>query len=116
MTDPVDLSRRDAAARCGVHVDTIRRHEKNFPNKVQRDGKWMIPVSDLVAAGLLDPFANNEHVEEIAARSRAERDLIALRQEHAVLKARFDAERTRAERAEADVAYFKKLVSATAVA
>lgn len=51
------LKRAEAAKRCGVSVDTIRRaqNDNKFPNIKKDDTTWMIPVSDLVAAGFLDP-------------------------------------------------------------
>jgi hypothetical protein len=115
--DTTWLSRRDAAAACGCHVDTIRRYEKRgeLPNKQVRNGTVLIPVSDLVAAGLLDPLANDDRIEQVAHRSRTERELAAARQEIAVLTVRLDGARARAERAEADVAFFKQLVASKAV-
>lgn len=53
------VTRKEAARLCGCSVDSIRRrqNEGDFPNARLDDGAWMIPVSDLVAAGHLDPTA-----------------------------------------------------------
>jgi hypothetical protein len=53
------VTRREAARLCGISYDSIRRRqaEDAYPNAVERDGAWVIPVSDLVAAGDLDPTA-----------------------------------------------------------
>ncbi|MFP3907301.1 MAG: hypothetical protein ACLFRV_06940 [Acidimicrobiales bacterium] len=74
----------------GCHVDSIRRAEKKdlLPNTRQRsDGTTEVAVADLVAAGMLDPLAAHADVTEVAARSRTERDLTAVRQELAVANA-----------------------------
>ncbi len=56
MTTQEYLKRSEAAKRCGVSVDTIRRAQadQRFPNAIQKDNTWMIPLADLVYAGLLD--------------------------------------------------------------
>jgi len=43
-----------AAAECGVHRNTIKRKltAGEFPNAAQTDGKWLIPLADLLAANL----------------------------------------------------------------
>lgn len=53
------VTRREAARLCGCSYDSIRRRQAEgaYPNAVERDGAWVIPVSDLVAAGDLDPTA-----------------------------------------------------------
>jgi hypothetical protein len=53
------VTRREAAALCRCSYDSIRRRQAEgaYPNAVERDGAWVIPVSDLVAAGDLDPTA-----------------------------------------------------------
>ena len=56
-----DLSRAEAADACNVSVDTIKRRIKAgaFPRarQVGLDRSWVIPVSDLVDAGLLPASA-----------------------------------------------------------
>lgn len=53
------VTRREAAGICGCSYDSIRRRQADgaYPNAEERDGAWVIPVSDLVAAGDLDPTA-----------------------------------------------------------
>ncbi|MFG2183399.1 hypothetical protein ACGFLS_32410 [Streptomyces abikoensis] len=49
------LTLRQAADACSVHLSTIRRRHaaEAFPNAFRRgDGAWLIPVTDLQAAGL----------------------------------------------------------------
>lgn len=49
------LTLREAAAACGVSLSTIRRyHEQQhrFPNAELTSRGWLIPVTDLLAAGL----------------------------------------------------------------
>lgn len=43
-----------AAEECGVSPNTIRRRIKNgsLPSAEQHKGKWSIPITDLIAAGL----------------------------------------------------------------
>lgn len=46
---------REASKRCGVSFSTIRRRREDgaFPNAYKTlDGQWMVPVEDLLAAGL----------------------------------------------------------------
>lgn len=44
----------EAAQRCDVSRSTIRRYRESgkFPNAVKRSGEWVVPVEDLLAAGL----------------------------------------------------------------
>ena len=58
MSEATYLTRDEAAIACGVHVDTIRRDQREgeYPNARQRpDGKWEIPVSDQVERSWNDP-------------------------------------------------------------
>lgn len=105
------LTRKEAAALCGCHEDTIRRDERDgkYPNRRQRhDGTWEIPVADLVNAARLDPMLARGDVEDAAARSRAERDLIATRQDLAVAKALIEQLTARLADARADVAFLRE--------
>ncbi|MBS1838438.1 MAG: hypothetical protein JST64_12170 [Actinobacteria bacterium] len=56
------VTRREAARICGCSYDSIRRRQADgaYPNAEERDGAWLIPMSDLVAAGDLDPTAPTE--------------------------------------------------------
>lgn len=54
LTRPV-FTLREASKRCGVSFSTIRRRREDgaFPNAYKTpDGQWVIPVEDLLAAGL----------------------------------------------------------------
>ncbi|MFG3399170.1 helix-turn-helix domain-containing protein [Streptomyces parvus] len=54
MTRPM-LTQREAAAACGVSRTTIRRRREagDLPGAVQDEARgWLIPVGDLLAAGL----------------------------------------------------------------
>lgn len=44
----------EAAQQCSVSRSTIRRYRESgkFPNAEKLNGQWVIPVSDLIAAGL----------------------------------------------------------------
>jgi hypothetical protein len=82
MSEATYLTRDEAAIACGVHVDTIRRDQREgeYPNARQRpDGKWEIPVSDLVAKGRLNPMAANAPHVEIVTKPRIEREVFDLR-------------------------------------
>ncbi|MQS18087.1 helix-turn-helix domain-containing protein [Streptomyces kaniharaensis] len=48
------FSLKDAAAACGVSVSTIRRYREGgrFPGAEKVDSGWLIPLEDLLAAGL----------------------------------------------------------------
>ncbi|MCA9851762.1 MAG: hypothetical protein KC461_14110 [Dehalococcoidia bacterium] len=56
------VTRREAARICGCSYDSIRRRQADgaYPNAQEHDGAWVIPMSDLVAAGDLDPSASTE--------------------------------------------------------
>ncbi len=60
---PVGYTPAEAAALCGVSIDTVRRYRKagRFPRCVRvgdgANAAWRIPLEDLVAAGLYDPGA-----------------------------------------------------------
>lgn len=77
----------EAAELCGVSVDTIKRRRRDgvFPRATRRDGTttgaWVIPVGDLVDAGLYTPDPDADPVEPSAVLrlSRAERELAELR-------------------------------------
>ncbi len=83
------VTRREAARICGCSYDSIRRRQADgaYPNAVERDGAWVIPVSDLVAAGDLDPTAPTEPAPPDSDASGAD----------AVRIARLEAELARAQ-------------------
>jgi hypothetical protein len=112
--DEVWVTRHEAAALCALSFDTIRRciePRKLLRSRKNAKGVVEVPVADLVAARLLDPLAAGDGVAEVATRSRAERDLVAARQQLAVIGARLDAAVERAERAEAEIAFLRTLVT-----
>jgi hypothetical protein len=57
MPSDQNVNRSRAAELCGVSVDSVRRRQRagDYPNQFKDDTCWWIPVSDLVAAGHLDP-------------------------------------------------------------
>ncbi|EST17892.1 hypothetical protein M877_39990 (plasmid) [Streptomyces niveus NCIMB 11891] len=104
------LNQREAAAACGVSRTTIRRRREagDLPNAVQDDVRgWLIPVDDLLAAGLrlhaptapdktapAGPDADVDQ-EHDAAELRAE--LERVRHEHALAVAEAEHGRQLAE-------------------
>lgn len=119
MQGPNYLTQDEAAVVCGKSKDTIRRYrrEDRLANSRQRlDGTVEIAVSDLVAAGLLDPLTAAGDVAEVATRSRVERDLVTTRQELEVIRTRNDGLQERLEHATAEIEFLRSLLRATAVA
>ncbi|WP_130799766.1 helix-turn-helix transcriptional regulator [Streptomyces otsuchiensis] len=103
MTRP-ELTQREAAAACGVSVSTIRRRRTDgaFPGAHQDEARgWLIPVPDLLAAGL----RLNAPAGPDPAAPPAGEDAAALRERLA------EAERGR-ERAEVEAAHLRELVAA----
>jgi hypothetical protein len=112
MSQQRELTREQAADACACHVDTIRRYERagKLPNRRQDEGgKWHLPVTDLVAAGLLDPVASHDALPEIAERSKAQRDV-------AELRLRLAASEARAEILEDQVAFLRQLATSRTAA
>lgn len=117
MSESVYLTRREAAALCGRHVDSIRRAEKKglLPHTREREDSTIeVAVADLVAAGLLDPLAARGDVSELAGRNRAERDLTAARQELAVADARLAGLTDRVTRQDEEIAFLRALLKKAA--
>jgi DNA-binding transcriptional MerR regulator len=114
MSEAKYLKRKDAAALCGCHVDTIRRAEdkgKLANTRRSPDGSVEITLADLVAAGLLDPLAATGSVTEVAPRTRAERDLIEARHELAVERARAETQREQLDQVLGEVSFLRKLIN-----
>lgn len=114
MSETRFLTRKEAAAACGCHVDTIRRAEAagRVPNRRTRlDGTIEIPTSDLVAAGLLDPLAAGAALPELVSRTRGERDLLDTRQQVAVSTSTIDLLRAQLERAYEEVAFLRSVLA-----
>lgn len=117
MSETAYLTRKEAAALCGCHVDSIRRAEKKglLPHTRQhRNGSTQIAVADLVAAGMLDPLAARTDVTEVAGRSRAERDLTAVRQELAVAYTQIAGLTDRMTRQDDEIAFLRALLKKAA--
>jgi Helix-turn-helix domain len=94
------LSISDAARRCGVHRNTVRRYldAGKFPGAFREDERspWQIPVQDLLEAGLNVRAASSAETWALQSWSRAD---LAIRLEELQRKVR---EMThRAEEAEA---------------
>ena len=117
MSEPRYLTQEEAAAACNKHKDTIRRYryDGKLPWDTRDDGVVLVAVADLVTAGLLDPLAADGPVEQVAQRSRAERDLLAARQDLAVAHTRLDALTERLARADEEIAFLRALLENAAV-
>ena len=119
MSETRYLTREEAATVCACHVDTIRRDERmgRLPNARKRpDGVVEIPVSDLVAAGRLDPLAADAPLTEIVTKSRAERELLEARQRIALLESRVAALEGEIRRADREVDFLRALLREKKVA
>jgi predicted site-specific integrase-resolvase len=103
------LNRREAAAVCGVDADTLRRDQRNgrLPNTRQHNGRTEYLITDLVAAGRLDPIAASGDVGGAAHRALVERDLDEARREIAVLSERLAGKCERIADLEAQVAFLR---------
>lgn len=91
MTEKRYLTRREAAALSGKHVDTIRRAERagKLPGaRVRDDGTIELLDTDLVEAGLIEPAALLADITEVTTRSREAREIVQLRKALAVAEAR----------------------------
>ncbi|WKN47473.1 AlpA family transcriptional regulator [Nocardioides sp. Arc9.136] len=91
------LTLLEVADLLGKHLDTVKAWNTagRFPNRVQDStGRkaWRIPVSDLVAAGLLDP-SRVEDVANAVKASRESRKVQHLRETIVRLEERLAAER-----------------------
>lgn len=111
-----ELSRVDAARACAVSVDTIKRRQKagSFPNarQVGLDRSWVIPVRDLVDAGLLPAAAlalpaQLGHVEPPAARAT----IPAATAHMAEALAEIRGLRAELARAQDEIAFLRQLVA-----
>jgi hypothetical protein len=113
VSDPTYLSKAEAAALTGKSEATIQRYRRDgkLPSSRYRpDGTLEVAVADLVSAGLLDPLAAAGGVEEIAGRTRSERDLLAARRDLAVAEARLDALAGRLDEAHDQIAFLRALL------
>ena len=69
MTAVLGLS--EAAQRCGVSVNTIRKRQRDgrLPNTVVDEQGWQIPITDLITDGLA-PVSPQLHARRTAAENR----------------------------------------------
>jgi len=111
-----ELSRVDAARACDVSVDTIKRRQKagSFPNarQVGLDRSWVIPVRDLVDAGLLPAAAlalpaQPAHLESPAARATSSATTAHMAEALAEIRGL----RAELARAQDEIAFLRQLVA-----
>ena len=118
--DRLFLTRREAAAACGVSEDTLRRDQRlgRLPHtRSGADGAVLYAVADLVALGRLDPRSGGTgEAAEVGGRARAERELAAARAELAVAQARIADLSAWIERTEGEVAFLRSLLAKAPVA
>lgn len=113
-----ELNRADAAQACGVSVDTIKRRLKAgvFPNARQAglDRSWVIPVRDLVNAGLLPASALALPSPSATADSAAARATVPAGSSAHLAEAQAEIRGLRAElaRAQDEIAFLRQLVAA----
>lgn len=92
----------EAAQQCSVSRSTIRRYRESgkFPNAEKQSGQWVIPVSDLITAGLNPgrPSPPDEQPEEPKEHTALEQDDQA--QEIAELRAQLAIEQAHRQAAE----------------
>lgn len=92
----------EAAQQCSVSRSTIRRYRESgkFPNAEKQSGQWVIPVSDLIAAGLNpgQPNPPNKQPKESEEQSKPEQGEQA--QEIAELRAQLAIEQAHRKAAE----------------
>lgn len=117
------LTLTDAATLCKTSVDTLKRRLKSgaLPGARQRPGDaratWELPLSSLVAAGLLTPDAAEQARAAVAtadvvdpvARSRAEQDNVRLQHEVVELRVRCEELALRLARADDEVAHLRRV-------
>ncbi|HVX23312.1 MAG TPA: helix-turn-helix domain-containing protein [Acidimicrobiales bacterium] len=112
--DRLFLTRREAAAACGVSEDTLRRDQRSgkLPHtRSGADGAVLYAVADLVALGRLDPRSGAGEPVEVGGRVRAERELAAARAELAAAQARIAGLSAWIERTEGEVAFLRSLLA-----
>ena len=106
MSEPRYLTKAQVADVTGKSAATIQRYNRDgrFPRaRYAPDGTLEIPVTDLVAAELLDPLHAFD-VDSLAEASRTERELHDTKTRLAVAEARLDA-------ATAELAFLRSLLA-----
>jgi hypothetical protein len=106
---------KEAAELCGCSYDTIRRRRKNGDfgecrqeSPGDHSAEWLIPISGLVAAGLLDPVAAGSDPEAVLGRREAERLFEVARLELERTKAELEAARALAAERESEIKHLRK--------
>lgn len=110
------VTKAEAAVLCGRSEATIQRHgrEGRLPSyRHAEDGTAEVAISDLVAAGLLDP---TEDAEILLGRTQAERDLVDLRQQAAVAAERTAALEARLAAATDEITFLRSMLTREQVA
>lgn len=112
------ITMTQAAKLCGVNKSTIvrRRQRGDFPQAQQKDdGTWLIPVTDLIAAGLTDKIGQpgttdspNEHTSATSAHTTTNTDALhQLKEENARLQAQLAMHQEMQQR---DAAHHQQLI------
>ena len=114
------LTLAEVATVTGNHPDTVRdrRSAGRWPNAVQdTTGRrtWRVPVTDLVAAGDLDP-AQVVEVESTLAAARESKQVAALREEISTLRADLSAAEARAAERALTIEILESVIGAGRVA
>ena len=112
------LKQKEAAELCGCSYDTIRRRRKHgdFGECRQEtpgdhSAEWLVPLSGLVAAGLLDPTAAGSDPEAVLGRREAERLFEVARLELERTRAELAAARALAAERDAEIKHLRKMQS-----
>jgi hypothetical protein len=108
------LTREEAAEACGCHPDTIRRRQyaNKLPgHRISANGCVEIPVSDLIACGLLDPLAATGNVVSAITRSRSERELDDTRTELAIATAQLASANERIDDLRRQIDFLQGLIT-----
>ena len=109
----------EGAALCGPggSVDTIKLRCKagDLPSARQQagdtKGTWEFQLTDLVALGLLDPstLPDEPTLDDLLPKSRAERDLQAVRQELQLTRLKLEAAGQALERADREATHYRRI-------
>ena len=112
MPSPAYLTKAAAAALTGKSEASIQRYNRDgkLPSSRYEGGILEVAVADLVAVGLLDPLAAAGAIDDFAARSRSDRDLVVARRDLAVAQARIDALAERLDEAHDQIAFLRALL------
>lgn len=116
LTPSATVSIQEAARLCGVSDDTINRRLKDgtlagaYRRPGDRTRAWAIPVTDLVAAGLLDPSVVDTASSVLAAQSAAA-EILDLRLRVARLETQVDSLQDRLRERNEDIAAWRRVAN-----